>query len=102
MADRTLVLYGRTGTYKTANAGFIAQYIYEKYQLKTRYVYADGGSFAHLKPLINLGIIEPFVMVDDPDPMSIIKAITIDKLWPTQLDEHFKRTGGKATKDMTG
>lgn len=100
MADRTLALYGRSGTYKTANCGFVAQYIYEKYGKKTRYIYADGGSFAHIKPLADVGILEPLVIVDDPNPMAVIKGILIDKLWPVDINKDFKRTSPKTTTDM--
>jgi len=96
-----MVLYGRSGTFKTANCGFVAQYIYEKTGKKTRYIYADGGSWAHIKPLADIGILEPFMIVDNPNPMATIKGILIDKLWPLGLDKDFKQTSPKCTKDMS-
>jgi len=102
MADRTGIIYGRTSTFKTWNMGLLAQYIYERTGKVTRYLSADGGSFQHLKGFIDIGILQPLNIVNDNEPISLIRAIIEDRFWPTEINDKFERTSGKVRRGVEG
>lgn len=67
MADTKILLYGRTGSGKTAQIGELAEYVFVKTGLPTILWTADKGGTKTIQPYIDLGLIR-VVMIEDTDP----------------------------------
>jgi hypothetical protein len=64
---RTVLLYGRTNSGKTAQIGELAEYVKKTEKKNTRLYTADKGGTDTIRPYIDLGIIEPVEMgITDP------------------------------------
>jgi len=61
---RTVLLYGRTNSGKTAQIGELAEDVFKRTGKITRLATADRGGIETIKPYIDLGIIEPVEMLD--------------------------------------
>jgi hypothetical protein len=59
---RTILLYGRTNSGKTAQIGELAEYVKKTEKKNTRLYTADKGGTDTIRPYIDLGIIEPVEM----------------------------------------
>lgn len=64
---KTILLYGRTNSGKTAQIGRLAEYVFKTLGKKTRLYTGDRGGTITIKPYIDLGIIEP-IELGDSDP----------------------------------
>lgn len=64
---RTILLYGRTNSGKTAQLGQLAEHVFKTTGKKTRLYTGDRGGTATIEPYIKLGIIDP-VELGDSDP----------------------------------
>jgi hypothetical protein len=64
---KTILLYGRTNSGKTAQIGVLAEHIFKQTGKRTRLYTADRGGIHTVEPYIKLGIIEP-VEIGDSDP----------------------------------
>lgn len=62
MAGRTILLYGRTNSGKTAQIGVLAEHILKTTGKRTRLFTADRGGVDTIRPYIDLGIIEAVEM----------------------------------------
>ena len=69
MADRTILIYGRTNAGKTAQIGVLAEHIFKTTGKRTRLATADRGGTDTVNPYIELKerIIEP-VELGDSEP----------------------------------
>lgn len=67
-------IYGETGTYKTTNLGFFAEWIYKTTGLPTRLVSGDPGGYRPIQDYINAGIIEPISLLQFKNPMAAMSA----------------------------
>lgn len=65
------LIYGASGTRKTSNIGLAAMYIRQLNGKRTRLITCDPGGYDVLLPLVELGIIEPWV---------------ISTTWPNTID----------------
>jgi hypothetical protein len=80
-AEVTL-LYGASGTTKTSQIGQLAEYIWDKHQLKTRLVTSDGGGFDVIRDYVDAGIVEVFVVGATTDhPLEAWEKLTTG-FWP--------------------
>lgn len=78
MAATSILAYGRTGTGKTSQARYIAEFIWAKYKKKTRFITSDTGSlWSPVQDLVDAGIIEPLLFPTDPrfNPLSTMRKL---------------------------
>lgn len=76
--------YGRTGTAKTSQARYIAEYVWNKYQKKTRFITSDTGSlWSPIQDLVDVGIVQPLLFPTDPsfNPLSTMRKLRRGE-WP--------------------
>lgn len=78
---RTGVIYGPTGSYKTAQAKWFAHYIAEKTGKATALFSADGGGWDACQQEVDVGMIIPFRCDMSVAPMPLIRAIG-QGMWP--------------------
>lgn len=101
MANTTICLYGRSGTYKTSQIGFLAQYIFEKTNGKIlRLVSADGGGWKPIQPFIDAGLIEAFSIVDETNPIFLMHKLC-QGYWPKNLGKDGKKINGIVDKNLS-
>ena len=62
----TILLFGSTGSGKTAQIGELAEHYYATQKKRTRLYTADKGGYITIKPYITLGIVDPIPMFGDP------------------------------------
>ena len=62
----TILLFGPTGSGKTAQIGELAEYYYKNGHKITRLYSADRGGWETIKPYVELGIIEAIPMFGEP------------------------------------
>lgn len=67
MAGTKILLYGRSGSGKTAQLGELAEYVFVKTGLPTQLWTADKGGTKVIQPYIDLGIIQVCAL-EDTDP----------------------------------
>ena len=67
MAGTKILLYGRTGSGKTAQLGELAEYVFVKTGLPTILWTADKGGIKTIQPYIDLGLIK-VVEIGSTDP----------------------------------
>lgn len=80
-APKAGLIYGPSDTGKTSQFGFMAEWIYRKYGKTTRLISADGGGWAPLAAHIELGIIEPYSVLDSPAPLETLSFL-LQGHWP--------------------
>jgi len=80
-AGRTIVAYGDSGLAKTTNAGFFAQYEYEKTGKPGRLISVEDSSKIIFEPLIQLGIVEPLFLSRSQHPLVAMRKLAAGK-WP--------------------
>lgn len=76
---KTILIYGRTNSGKSAQIGQLAEYIYRTTGKKTRLATGDRGGLDTIKPYVNLGIIEP-VEMGDSDPWVYVNSVCQGKV----------------------
>lgn len=64
---RTILMYGRTNSGKTAQIGVLAEYVFKTTGKKTRLYTGDKGGVEPIQPHIDLGIID-LIEIGDSDP----------------------------------
>lgn len=103
MANRTICLYGKTGTYKTANIGFLSRYVYKKTGKPLRLVSADGGGWATVQKYIDAGFIIPYSIREETNPLFVLHKL-IQGYWPVDLHKGKRLTSiySKSTIDEVG
>jgi hypothetical protein len=86
--NRSAVIYGPSGSYKTSNLGFIALWLYQLTAniygkgKPSRLITFDGGGFDPLVPYIEAGIIEPYVFASKAvDTYAVLQALSTG-YWP--------------------
>lgn len=62
----TILLFGPTGSGKTAQIGELAEYYFKQSHKRTRLYSADRGGWETIKPYVELGVIEAIPMFGDP------------------------------------
>ena len=89
MAATSILSYGKTGTTKTSQIRYIAEYVYEKYGKKTRMITSDTGSlWAPVEDLVDADIIIPLLFPTDPsyNPLSTMRKLRRGE-WPISNDD---------------
>lgn len=71
---RTILLYGRTNSGKTAQIGQLAEYVWKKFKKRTRLATADKGGTDTVRPYVDLKLIEP-VELGDSDPWIFLNKV---------------------------
>lgn len=64
LTKTTILLFGATGSGKTAQIGILAEHIFRTTGKKTRLYTADKGGTKTIQPYIKLGIIEPIEILE--------------------------------------
>lgn len=77
----TILIYGESGTGKTADVGGLALYIWEKTGKKTRLVSTDSGGWQSVQGFVDAGLIEVFSLGGVRSPASAIRKIA-KGMWP--------------------
>lgn len=72
----SMILYGPTGSRKTAQIGEFAEYIYEKTGKPTRLLTADGGGYGIIQNWVDAGIIIPWRLITEADPLSTLRKVS--------------------------
>jgi len=91
MANTTGCFYGRSGSFKTSNLGFLSKYVYERTGLPIRYVSADGGGWKPILPYIKAGLIEPYSLLQEQNPMFIMHKI-VQGYWPLDIVDGVRKS----------
>lgn len=81
---KSILIYGPSGAWKTTQIGFLARWTYERYGLKTRLISSDGGGWSPLDPLINLGIIEAWSVMQLEQPLATLRKLSRG-YWPVAV-----------------
>lgn len=76
---KTILLYGRTNSGKTAQIGEFAEYVKQTTGKNTRLATADRGGLDTIRPYINLGIVEP-IEIGDTDPWIFVRQVCEGKV----------------------
>lgn len=92
MAAETLLLYGPSGSYKTANLGFAALWLYRRTGLRTRLISADGGGWKPLQPLIDAGIVDAWQISTLDHILPVTRKLS-KGMWPTVREVKDAKTG---------
>ena len=92
MAAETLLLYGPSGSYKTANLGFAALWLFRLTGLRTRLISADGGGWKPLQPLIDVGIVDAWQISTLDHILPITRKLSKGD-WPTIVEQKDSKTG---------
>jgi len=74
----SILNYGKTRTAKTSQAKFIAEYVWKRWQKKTRFVTTDTGSlWEPIQSMVDVGLIQPLFVPTDPsyDPLSLLRKL---------------------------
>lgn len=79
MEKKTILLYGRTGSGKTALLGEFAEYLFATTGKRTRIYTADRGGVETIRPYVNLGIIQ-VVEIENSDPWIFLHNAASGKL----------------------
>lgn len=80
----SILAYGRTGTTKTSQIRYLAEYVYEKTGKKTRMITSDTGSlWSPVEDLVDAGLIVPLLFPIDPEynPQSTMRKLR-KGMWP--------------------
>src|SRR5688572_28163430 len=64
----SIALYSDTGGGKTTQAGEFAKYTRRTRKLDTVLHTSDMGGFNSIKPLVNLGVVQPVTLAEADDP----------------------------------
>lgn len=80
------LIYGATGSGKTANVGEVSDYVLAKWGKLTRMVSADGGGFGPLKGKVKSGQIEYWALNAWKNPVANLER-AIQGYWPLRLDD---------------
>jgi hypothetical protein len=100
MLFNTMVIYGPTGTRKTSQIGEFAKYIYEKTGKITRLISMDGGGYAPVQDLINVGVIEVWRLVEEEKPLPMLIHASRG-LWPKSLSNGKRVSNSPLTTNKT-
>lgn len=76
-----ICVYGGTGSFKTAQAHFLAKYVYKKWGKVTQLASCDGGGWKPLEPDIEAGLIEAWGVSAIENPRSVMRKLS-QGFWP--------------------
>lgn len=83
-ASMTLV-YGDSGSGKTALIESLATWIWRKYKKKTRLITGDGGGWDNLQHLVDMGIVVPWQVDTFPNPFETLN-LAAEGYWPEDVN----------------
>lgn len=81
------LMYGASGTRKTTNIGKVAEYIWERYHKISRLVTLDGGGYDVLLPLVDAGILKPWVLLGRKKFTVSTLDMACQGYWPMDPDD---------------
>lgn len=76
-----IVVYGGSGSFKTAQAHFLAKYVYKKWGKRTQLASCDGGGWKPLDPDIEAGLIEAWGISSIENPRTVMRKLS-QGFWP--------------------
>jgi hypothetical protein len=82
---QSILTYGKSGSTKTSQIRYIAEYVWEKFGKRTRMITSDTGSlWAPVEDLVDAGIIIPLLFPTDPayNPLSTMRKLRRGE-WPS-------------------
>lgn len=74
-------IYGQTKTGKTHQLALAAKRMWDRFHLKTRYVSGDPGGFDTIGDLVDDGVVDPFIIVNNPFPLETLAKLC-QGYWP--------------------
>ncbi len=78
--NNSLCLYGASGSGKTRECAAIANYAWDKYRARTRYITCDTGGWQPIQPFIDAGMIDAVNIAGHPDFLLILRALA-EGMW---------------------
>lgn len=77
------MIYGQSGTGKTTQVARMARFVFKKTKKITRLITADPGGWKTADPYINVGVIQPFSLLDERviAPLEAISKL-VQGYWP--------------------
>ena len=81
---QSILCYGKSGSAKTSQIRYIAEYVFEKYGKRTRMITSDAGSlWSPVQDLVDAGIVVPLLFPTDPayNPLSTMRKLRRGE-WP--------------------
>jgi len=84
MAELILV-YGGTGSFKTAQLKFLAKYAYKAWGKRTRLASCDGGGWKPLESSVKAGLIEAWGVSTLENPRTVLRKLS-QGFWPKPLN----------------
>lgn len=93
----SILNYGKTRTAKTTQAKFVAEYVWRKWQKKTRFVTTDVGSlWEPVQAQVDIGLIQPLYVPSSKEfkGEAIWKKLARGD-WPTETDNNQLKEGSK-------
>jgi len=91
-SNRSVLYWSESGGAKTSQISYLARRTWREHRKRTRVISADGGSLDPLKPEIEMGLIEPFVLPPiDGKTIAIFRKLSLG-FWPNiaKLNEEHK------------
>jgi|GEM_PF-3130117 len=85
-----IIVYGGSGSFKTAQSHFLAKYIYKKYGKITQLASCDGGGWKPLEPDIEAGLIEAWGISAIENPRSVMRKLS-QGFWPKIVESNGTR-----------
>ena len=94
----SILAYGKTGTTKTSQIRYLAEYVFERTGKRTRMITSDTGSlWSPVEDLVERGVIVPLLFPTDPsfNPLSTMRKLRRGE-WPKggALKPSVRGTGG--------
>lgn len=78
--NNSMCLYGYSGSGKTQETGAVANYIWDKYRKRTRYITTDTGGWQTIQPYIDAGMIDAVNIAGHPDFLLILRGLA-EGMW---------------------
>lgn len=85
-----VIAYGSSGSFKTAQAHFLAKYVYKRWGKITQLASCDGGGWKPLEPDIEAGLIEAWGISSVEKPRSVMRKLS-QGFWPQIIETNGQR-----------
>ena len=84
-----ILIYGGTGSFKTAQLLFLAKYAYKRWGKTTRLASCDGGGWKPLEPAVEARLISPWSVSAIENPRSVLRKLS-QGYWPKPVETNGK------------
>jgi len=80
LINNSICIYGASGDGKTRECATLANYAWDKYRARTRYITCDTGGWQPIQPFIDAGMIDAINIAGHPDFLLILRALS-EGMW---------------------